>query len=276
MDRTVALARGYLPALALAILLIALVLGLTGVLPGSVVGVLGIVAAVLFASTALVHLVPTGTVTEPRDVAAPVTGRWMCLNSPTVAVPSHGTRGLGQSHAVDFLLDPPDGSRPVFGSGHGFRAPRDYPAFGQPVTAPVAGRVVLARDGARDHRSRTSWAGYAYLLVEGTLRDLAGPRFMIGNHVAVEVEPGCVAVLAHLQRGSVAVRVGDVVAVGDPLGRCGNSGNTSEPHVHAQLSTSARLRTADGLAFRFTDVRDDNGAPLAELPGNGGVFVAGP
>ena len=38
--------------------------------------------------------------------------------------------------------------------------------------------------------------------------------------------------LAHLQHGSLTVRVGDQVTTGQPLGRVGNSGNTSEPHLH--------------------------------------------
>jgi murein DD-endopeptidase MepM/ murein hydrolase activator NlpD len=60
--------------------------------------------------------------------------------------------------------------------------------------------------------------------------------------------------LAHLQHGSVAVATGDPVTVGDPIGRVGNSGNTTEPHLHIHAFDP---RTGEGVPIRF-----DGGAPL--------------
>jgi hypothetical protein len=70
---------------------------------------------------------------------------------------------------------------------------------------------------------------------------------MAGNHVIVSCDlsarpagegaPEVWVVLGHLRQGSVRVSPGDVVAVGDPLGRVGNSGNTDEPHLHIHAQT---------------------------------------
>jgi murein DD-endopeptidase MepM/ murein hydrolase activator NlpD len=58
-------------------------------------------------------------------------------------------------------------------------------------------------------------------------------------------------VLAHFQRGSVAVKAGDRVQRGQLLGKCGNSGNSSEPHLHYQLQHSAIFQDALGIKCVF-------------------------
>jgi murein DD-endopeptidase MepM/ murein hydrolase activator NlpD len=67
-----------------------------------------------------------------------------------------------------------------------------------------------------------------------------------GNHVIVTCQ-GVDVLLAHLQRGSVLVRADAVVTVGQPLGRVGNSGNTSEPHLHIHAVQSGSQNVLDGV-----------------------------
>jgi murein DD-endopeptidase MepM/ murein hydrolase activator NlpD len=57
----------------------------------------------------------------------------------------------------------------------------------------------------------------------------------VGNHVVLEIAPRRYVLLAHLRAGSLRVKPGDQVVCGQPLAECGNSGNTSEPHVHMQV-----------------------------------------
>ena len=57
--------------------------------------------------------------------------------------------------------------------------------------------------------------------------------------------------LAHLQRGSLRVAPGDAVATGDEVGRCGNSGNSTQPHVHVQVTDSVDWASAQGLPMLF-------------------------
>jgi hypothetical protein len=93
-------------------------------------------------------------------------------------------------------------------------SPERYAIFGDTVYSPCAGTVLRAVDGLPDlrppDRDRTHLAG---------------------NHVVLACA-GASVVLAHLQQGSVRVSAGAVVQVGDKLARVGNSGNTSQPHLH--------------------------------------------
>ena len=208
-------------------------------------------------------------------VAAPVSGRWVALNSPATRAPSHGTHGYGQTYAVDLAYEPAPGARPAFGSGPGFRPPEDFPAFGQPVYAPADGRVVAVRRDARDHRTRSTWPAVAWMLLEGALVELTGPRGLLGNHVVLDLGGGAFALLAHLQHGSVAVAPAQQVRRGELLGRCGNTGNSSEPHLHFQLMDHPGVLIAAGLPFAFTGVRLE-GEGAAGVPANNQALVASP
>lgn len=197
-------------------------------------------------------------------VESPVAGPWRSLNSPATKVPSHGTHGFGQTWAIDLLAEPEGRPRPAFGSGGQWRPATDYPAFGLPVHSPVTGTVVRAHDRRRDHRARSGWASVIYLLVvEGFVRQVAGTRWILGNHVVVATDDGTCAVLAHLRRGSVTVARGDRVEVGRQVAECGNSGNSSEPHLHVQLTDSARVAGACGrpMAFRSGGADGADGLP---------------
>ena len=101
----------------------------------------------------------------------------------------------------------------------------------------------------RDHRSRTSPLGILWLVVESA-RELLGPGGLFGNHVVVRGDDGTCVVLAHLRRGSVRVRRGDLVEPGQVVAECGNSGNSSEPHLHIQAMDRASAWV--GASRRFT------------------------
>jgi murein DD-endopeptidase MepM/ murein hydrolase activator NlpD len=105
-------------------------------------------------------------------------------------------------------------------------------------------------------------------------RELSGPSRIVGNHVVLDLGGGVYALLAHLERGSIRVRPGQRVAAGEQLAECGNSGNSSEPHLHFQLMDSTRVLFAAGLPFRFEGVADEGLAGDAGVPANGKPFVA--
>jgi hypothetical protein len=186
---------------------------------------------------------------EPVPVLPPVRGSWRAVNSPSTRVPSHGIHAYGQTYAIDLVRAGGPGLswRPLA------RRPSDFPGFGQPVLAAEAGRVVRVRQGQRDHWSRTSVPGLIYVLVESMLRELLGPGRVLGNHIVVDQGDGRYAVYAHLQRRSVTVRPGDRVTAGQQIARCGNSGNSTEPHLHFQIMDGPRPAFAAGLPFTFTD-----------------------
>lgn len=212
---------------------------------------------------------------EPFVVRPPVTGRWVALSSPASKVPSHGLHAYGQTHAIDLVHVPEGRFTPTFGWSPAMRRPESFPGFGRPVVAPVTGTVVKVHRRERDHRSRDSLPGLLYWLAEGTVRELAGPGRLLGNHVVIEAAPGVYALVAHLRKGSIAVAVGDRVRAGQPIAACGNSGSSTEPHVHLQLMDRPGVLLAAGLPFAFRDAHDDTGTPV-ELPPTGSAIVAAP
>lgn len=154
-----------------------------------------------------------------------------------------------QRWAYDLLVEPYLSGSPNL---------EDYGCYGVPVLAPISGTIVSAHDGEPDE---TPGAGS---------NNIEAPT---GNHVMIRIEEtGTYLVIAHLKEGSVAVETGDVVEEGQLLGECGNSGNTSEPHIHIhhqrQDPTVYPLNFAEGLPLYF---RDHDGEPMPV----GGVLIEG-
>lgn len=195
----------------------------------------------------------------PVEVEAPVTGRWSALNSPADKVPSHGTHGLAQTYAIDITAEGEEAGK---SARPGFawlwpvaRRNRAFPSFGAPLLAVADATVVHAEDGQRDHLSRNSLLGLLYFFfIEGAVRGASPARRVIGNHVVLDLGDDTYAMYAHVQRGSLAVRAGERVRAGQTLARCGNSGNSTEPHVHFQLMDGPDPDTAQGVPFRWRGV----------------------
>jgi murein DD-endopeptidase MepM/ murein hydrolase activator NlpD len=240
--------RGIAIPCAFAIILFVTLGGTVLPLPEPVTGALGTLSGLLIVVGIVTAIHPGAPTLPARTLDAPLQGRWIALNSPADKRPSHGTHGSGQTFAIDLVYEE---GRPGFGTGPGFRPPTDFPAFDQPVFAPADAVVAKAVDGARDHGSRSNWTAYAYMMLEGIVRGLAGGRFLLGNHLVLELDDGAYVALAHLRRGSLEVRVGDRVHSGQVIARCGNSGNSSEPHLHIQVMDIARAAFAAGLPFTF-------------------------
>jgi murein DD-endopeptidase MepM/ murein hydrolase activator NlpD len=129
-------------------------------------------------------------------------------------------------------------------SGDG-KSLEQYYCWAQPILAPGAGTVVTALDSLPDQQP-------------GTM----DPANAAGNHVVLDHGNGEFSLLAHLRRGSVAVRAGQRVAQGQKLGECGNSGNTSEPHLHYHLQNGPGFGAAEGLPAQFNAYVAD-GQPVA-------------
>ncbi|SFP19698.1 Peptidase family M23 [Actinomadura madurae] len=255
-------------------ILLGLALCLTTPLHG--LGALSVAGLVLIVGGIALAFVPGGAPDrEPVVLQSPVRGRWIPVNSPADKVPSHGTHELGQTYAIDLVHVPSGDWRPI-GRWPLAAPPHTFPAFGQDVLAPADGVVVQAGGRQRDHWSRNSWPGVLYLLLEGmvfrqllSLLTFSAGRFIVGNSVVLDLGDGVYAVFAHLRRGSIRVRKGDRVRAGDVLGEVGNSGNSSEPHLHFHLMDRPRPLTAAGIPFAFpydSDGSTRTGAPGARRP----------
>lgn len=262
---------GLRPLWCLLLVLVATVIigDLAGLIPApeSIWWVPGVVAVGAVSGAGL-QIAPRAKPHSLQLMSCPVRGEWTSLNTPGQRLPSHGTRTLGQWCAVDILKPTTESTPPLLHHRLRASAPEDYESFGEPVHAMATGTVIRRRHRARDHRARNTWVSRLLMVtVEGLLRTLAGPSALLGNHVVVDHGDGTVAVYAHLQRNSVLPETGARLRVGEVLGRVGNSGNSSEPHLHVQLMDRTRLSTAAGLKLAWHDVilTDELDARLAEF-----------
>lgn len=193
------------------------------------------------------------------EVSMPFTGTWRVRNSPARRVPSHGTDLLGSGYAIDFVaVDDRHRTAP----GRTWRTflatepPELFHAFGRPVFAPVSGTVVAARDTEPDHEARRSQLALVPYALGQASRLREGVRAIAGNHVIISLSPGGPFVaLVHFRSSSVRVAVGDTVTEGQHIAECGNSGNSTQPHVHIQAMDSADLSVARGLPLWFRPFR---------------------
>jgi murein DD-endopeptidase MepM/ murein hydrolase activator NlpD len=110
----------------------------------------------------------------------------------------------------------------------------DYYAFGQDIIAPCDGAVVFAVDGIKDN-------------VPGVMNTFYIP----GNSILLITSNKEYILLAHFKQGSVKVKQGDPIKQGQVLGLCGNSGNSSEPHLHFHLQNTEDFNIATGVKCYF-------------------------
>lgn len=84
----------------------------------------------------------------------------------------------------------------------------------------------------------------------------------LGNFVVIEHRAREYSVLAHLKQGSVRVKPGRKVKRGEVLGLCGNSGNSSEPHLHYHLQNTPVIQDGTGIKVFFTGLGDGPRSPV--------------
>ncbi|KAA2393202.1 M23 family metallopeptidase [Bacillus cereus] len=126
---------------------------------------------------------------------------------------------------------------------------KDYGIYGARVTAPASGTVVSINNDEKD-------------LVPGS-DDF---QSMAGNHIYLRLdETGTFLVLAHLKKGSIKVKEGQHVNEGEFLAQVGNSGSSSEPHLHIhhqrQDPSKISMFLAEGLPLYF---QTEKGAMMPE------------
>lgn len=134
-----------------------------------------------------------------------------------------------QRFAYDFVMTCDDRTHTAEGLVNS-----DYYCWGQPIVAPAAGTVVAAVDGIDDCNP-----------------GVMNRKVPLGNHLIIHHGNREFSWLAHLRRGSISVRSGQAVVEGDVLGSCGNSGHSSEPHLHYHLQTTSSFSEGEGLPAQF-------------------------
>ncbi len=140
---------------------------------------------------------------------------------------------LSQKNAFDFLITNEKGkSFKTNGSTN-----EDYYAFGKEIIAPCDAEVVLVVDGVKENKP-------------GDMN----PIYVTGNSIILKTMANEFLVFAHFKQHSIQVKEGQKIKQGTLLGLCGNSGNSSEPHLHFHIQNVEDLNVATGVKCYFDKI----------------------
>lgn len=110
----------------------------------------------------------------------------------------------------------------------------NYYAFGAEVVAPYNGKIVSIVDGIKDN-------------LPGEMNE----QHPAGNYIVIAHPNNEFSMIAHFKMNSIVVKPGDQVKEGQLLGHCGNSGNSSEAHIHFQVMDGAAFNKANSIRMKF-------------------------
>jgi len=185
---------------------------------------------------------------SPIVVSPPLRGEWIAGDSVNnskdaahrrAVLVDNGHAWLAQRYAIDWVQ-----YRTVDGVRTTWKGPEDkndsYFCYDQPIYSVAAGKVVDMADGLPDNVPHLG--KYA---VSIDFNNAAG------NHVVVEIAPSRYVLYAHMRPGTVQVKVGDMVKVGDILGHVGNTGSSTEPHLHMHIDDQPSFLAGNGVPYEF-------------------------
>lgn len=177
--------------------------------------------------------------TPKADYALPFDGEWLTANGGVTKNTSHSWEILPQRFAYDFFIVDEEG-----GSYCGDKRDlHSYYCYGKAILAPADGVVVSIKTHFPDCRIMSDGQ------TDPDTPDIGGNRIII-KHFSDEYSAIC-----HLMPGSITVRKGQKVKRGDVIARCGNSGNTTEPHIHFQVQNTAHFYASIGVPISFSPIQ---------------------
>jgi murein DD-endopeptidase MepM/ murein hydrolase activator NlpD len=177
-------------------------------------------------------------------ISSPLAGQdWVAANGPSntsqhrrALIPINGHAYISQRFAIDWVQVYPDGKTYKGDPADN----KNYRAYGTEIHAVADGVVTQVGDGIPQNTP-----GAKSLAVPITLETIGG------NQVIMDIGNGLFASYAHMQPGSLRVKVGDKVTRGQVLGLLGNTGNSSEPHLHFQICSANSELGSEGLPYAF-------------------------
>ncbi|MBS0378528.1 MAG: M23 family metallopeptidase [Proteobacteria bacterium] len=118
----------------------------------------------------------------------------------------------------------------------------DFYSYGAEVLAVADGRIVDTRDGIPENGGTN----------ERSAREITLEN-VLGNYLVLDIGDRRFASYCHLQPGSLRVKAGESVKVGQVLALLGNSGNSDAPHLHFQITDGAAPLAAEGIPYEIED-----------------------
>jgi hypothetical protein len=209
---------------------------------------------VLTAGDSIEGAIATTDRTEIKVLVPPVHGtHWQAYDGPSNDRENHhrrgglvldGRRSISSRYATDWFLT--DGKIYKWHKGDAHDK-NSYYSYGQPVFAVGDGIIVAARDGMPDN-------------YPGPVEDFRRAVSLtfetaLGNMFVLDLGGGQFAHYGHLQPGSLRVKPGDRVRSGDVLARIGVSGDPNVPHLHFEVTTSAKPLAGEGVPYVIDQFR---------------------
>jgi hypothetical protein len=206
------------------------------------------------------------------ELGPPLLGKgWVALNGccevgsvhRSTGLPVNGEIYFAQRFAIDWMrMD--DGGRLVNGDPSDVHS---YPDYGANVLAVADGKVVDTLNTLDEQKP-------------GHMPDpkTINLENVDGNHVVLDLGGGLFAFYAHMQKGSVTVTRGDKVKRGQVLGKLGNTGNSSAPHLHFHVMDGPSVLGSSGLPYvidSFVYAGQVPAAEFAQAPGVEGDWSKG-
>lgn len=191
----------------------------------------------------------------------PFSGEWTVVNGGIEKEYCH-LGGPTQRYAYDFLIMDETGK--TYG-GENLSDVNAYRCYGKEVLAPADGTVVEIGTNCEDGKIMLPRD------MEATAKDIRG------NYVLIKHAEKEYGFIGHLQPQSICVTVGEKVQAGKVIAKCGNTGNSSEPHVHFHVQDGMNFFTSAGIPICFKDIcvtsqesycnYDSHAIPDVPLPG---------
>ena len=186
-------------------------------------------------------VLPVETYVQKTSLIYPFKGKGIFTNAGV-------TNGGHRNRSGQFALDGVglDANYGVYVGGDGTKS-ADYADWGRTIVTPAGGVVVEVRSDRPDQPDPEN-SDPKYFAPE--YPQSGDP----GNHVVIDHGNGEFSMLAHMQPGSVLVKLGDHVTQGQALGKLGSSGDTNTPHLHYQLQSGPDIVWSDGLPCIFGNI----------------------
>lgn len=187
----------------------------------------------------------------------PLQGTWSAFGAPSLN--SHHRWTSIQEFAYDFIKIDSKGNSHV---KNGSKLKHFY-AYNQPVFSIGEGKVVSVYNKSPESNSNLKQPNETQEEHSNKAREnqnkllKQGFEFILGNHVIIEHPNGEYSYYMHLKPESIKVKIGEGVSRAQHIASLGHSGNSSEPHLHFQLSDSSNILKARGLPIVFQNIGDN-------------------
>lgn len=171
---------------------------------------------------------------ENISIHPPLEGDWKFLRPP-----GHHPYAFDFVQLDEIRKSPHDQHRLLFFTGQ--ISSRSFFCWDKPVYAPIDGRVFRVGTGWKDHEHTNIWKtirlwyNATFKFRPAEVNDRLDIRPNAGNYVMIQAKEGYIVFLAHLRNQSISLIEGDNVRRGDIVGRVGNSGNSTMPHLHINV-----------------------------------------